>query len=274
MQRGKYGTQILNNYITNNFITNMKVKTLLLIGLLTITISTFAQPLQFVVVYDEVVAERGELYQYSERYLGPTELVKEDVTYYRIASISPYMQPIVKPSKNTISSSGKPRIEVEPQIPLSETSLMAGSTAKKAECVAKQIYRIRETRMNILAGDVEHVPQDGKAMEQVLKELDKEEKALTALFVGKQKITTKRKLVTYQEGNELLLRFSRFAGPVDLEDVSGEPVYISVTDNTESRLAEEQPQKKSAPRIYENHIISRSITITYNEDILLDTQIQ
>lgn len=233
-----------------------------------------AQQLQFVIEYEEISSERGELVQYTERYLGTTQVVEENTTLYRLTAVRPYTQPVAKPVSKGLSTSGRPQVEVEQQIPLNEASLMAGSIAKKAECVAKQIYRIRETRMNILAGEVEHVPQDGKAMEQVLKELNREEKALTALFVGKQQVTSKRKIVNWNEGEELLLRFSRYLGPVDNDDLSGEPVYITVTNNTESVLAAEQPKKKSEPRVYEDRLVSRSVTITYDENVMLDVLIQ
>ncbi|MCQ2333881.1 MAG: DUF4831 family protein [Paludibacteraceae bacterium] len=252
----------------------MKTKTLLLTVLLMAATGMSAQALQFVVEYEQIVNERGELYQYSERYLGPTSVIEESSTTYRLTAVKPYTQPGAKPTTKGTATTGKQRIEVEPQLPLSEGALMAGSTAKKAELVAKQIYRIRETRMNILAGDVEHIPQDGKAMALVLKELNREEKALTAMFVGKQIITSKRKIVTYVEGNELLLRFSRFAGPVAQDDLSGEPVYIHVINHTEQRLAAQQPSKKSEPRIYEEHVVSRSVTVSYNENTLLDALIQ
>lgn len=67
---------------------------------------------------------------------------------------------------------------------LSEELLMAGSTAKQAEVAAKQIYRIRESRMNILTGDADNLPPDGEAMKLVIQQLEEQEKALTNLFTG------------------------------------------------------------------------------------------
>ena len=61
---------------------------------------------------------------------------------------------------------------------------MAGSTAKQAEVAAKQIYRIRESRMNILTGDADNLPPDGEAMKLVIQQLEEQEKALTNLFTG------------------------------------------------------------------------------------------
>ena len=73
----------------------------------------------------------------------------------------------------------------EELMPLLEEQFLASSVAKMAEGAAKQIYRIREMRLNLLASEVEHVPADGEAMKLVLEELNNREQALAELFVGK-----------------------------------------------------------------------------------------
>ena len=117
---------------------------------------------------------------------------------------------------------------------------MAGSVAKMAEGAAKQIYRIRETRLNILAGDVEHVPADGKAMELVLNELDKQEQALVALFVGKTQVTRHTHTVRYVPGEsvekEVVCRLSAHNGIVDKNDLSGEPLYLTLVAKKQTLL--------------------------------------
>ena len=125
-------------------------------------------------------------------------------------------------------------------MPLLEEQFMAGSVAKMAEGTAKQIYRIRETRLNILAGDVEHVPADGKAMELVLNELDKQEQALVALFVGKTQVTHHTHAVRYVPGesvkNEVVCRLSAHNGIVDKNDLSGEPLYLTLAAKKQTLL--------------------------------------
>ena len=125
-------------------------------------------------------------------------------------------------------------------MPLLEEQFMAGSVAKRAEGAAKQIYRIRETRLNILAGDVEHVPADGKAMELVMNELDKQEKALVALFVGKTQVTNRTHTVRYTPGEsvqkEVICRLSAHNGIVDKKDLSGEPLYLTLEANQQTLL--------------------------------------
>ena len=128
----------------------------------------------------------------------------------------------------------------ESLMPLLEEQFMAGSVAKMAEGAAKQIYRIRETRLNILAGDVEHVPADGKAMELVLNELDKQEQALVALFVGKTQVTHHTHAVRYvpEESveKEVVCRLSAHNGIVDKNDLSGEPLYLTLVAKKQTLL--------------------------------------
>lgn len=128
----------------------------------------------------------------------------------------------------------------EELMPLLEEQFMAGSKAKMAEGAAKQIYRIRETRLNILAGDVEHVPADGKAMELVLNELDKQEQALVALFVGKTQVTHHTHAVRYVPGEsvekEVVCRLSAHNGIVDKNDLSGEPLYLTLAAKKQTLL--------------------------------------
>ena len=125
-------------------------------------------------------------------------------------------------------------------MPLVEEQFVAGSVAKMAEGAAKQIYRIRETRLNILAGDVEHVPADGKAMELVLNELNKQEQALVALFVGTTQVTRHTHTLLYTPAesveNEVVCRLSAHNGIVDKQDLSGEPLYLSLEAKKQTLL--------------------------------------
>ena len=70
-------------------------------------------------------------------------------------------------------------------LPLMEDILEAKTLADEAALVAKHIFRLRETRMYLLSGEVEHAPADGTAMKLVLDELSKQEAQLTLLFTGK-----------------------------------------------------------------------------------------
>jgi len=84
-------------------------------------------------------------------------------------------------------------------IPYPEEALKAVNEQAQAFEVAKQIFHLRETRMYLLSGEIEHAPADGKAMDLVLTELNRQEKALTELFVGKRSKEILHKRMDYRE---------------------------------------------------------------------------
>lgn len=117
--------------------------------------------------------------------------------------------------------------------PLTEEQLIRSSTTAMAEEVAKEIYRLREMRTNILKGDVDLLPPDKGSYEIVLEEIARQEAAYLALFKGR--IETQRVSAYYDfvpdavnPLNTVLLRFSSQSGFLDKMDVSGTPVYIEV----------------------------------------------
>ncbi|MDR1918696.1 MAG: DUF4831 family protein [Tannerellaceae bacterium] len=212
----------------------------------------------------------GIYYRYAEKYLGVKNPVEEDKTYYQLGKISltnkgipdaentyivefkagttaPYAYLTEEGLLCTINAEYAPPKEDAPPAPTAspavsgdvheapvffEELLMAGSTAKQAEVAAKQIYRIRESRLNILTGEADNLPPDGEAMKVVIQELDRQEKALTTLFMGsssKEVSYYDVTVVPYQDlEREILFRFSDLLGVVDADDLSGTPVYLQL----------------------------------------------
>lgn len=119
---------------------------------------------------------------------------------------------------------------------MTEEMIQATSTAKLAELTAKEIYSIRESKLDITRGLADIIPQDGQSMKLVLDELNKQERALTELFTGRT--DTIYSTVTYtldphigcDTTKAVLFRFSRKLGFVDKEDLAGEPVYYNMRD--------------------------------------------
>ena len=137
---------------------------------------------------------------------------------------------------------------------MTEEMLTATSTAKMAELTAKEIYAIRESKLAITRGQAENMPSDGAAIALLLQELDKQERALTEMFIGR----TDTVYHQYQYSiapNEIcdtskavLFRFSHKIGVVDKENLAGEPVYFNIKDlKTVARpIADESAKKKAA----------------------------
>ena len=172
---------------------------------------------------------------------------------------------------------GKKALKKENIAPLSEEALFASSKAKMAEAAAKQIYRIREARTNLISGDVEHMPTDSKMLDRMLDELDEQEAELVELFVGTTKVKRLHKTVyltpEQDEQGKVLLRFSKFAGPVAADDMSGEPVLLNMTvSKQELQPAGEKAKAPAVSEVYYNLPGEATVKVVDSKGKLLSTR--
>ena len=197
----------------------------------------------------QVTCKAGPYYKYAEKYLGVKDAVMSDHVYYELSKV--YLQNKGVPDEaNTYIVEFKPKTTApfvyltddgllctinadysptesvvavakrsaqaaeKEQVPalMTEELLMAGSVTRQAEVAARQIYKLRETRMDILSGEADNMPPDGEAMKIVLQQLTDQEQALTALFVGE-----KHRKTTFHE--------TRI---VPDDDLGGTPIYLSL----------------------------------------------
>jgi hypothetical protein len=167
--------------------------------------------------------------------------------------------------------------------PYTEDQLIKSSTAAMAEEVAKEIYRLREMRTNILKGDVDLLPPDKGAYELVLSEIAKQEKAYLELFTGKREMIKVSQFFDFTPDaenplNTVLLRFSQANGFLDKMDVSGTPVYIEVEVDEQNRkdfvaVEDKNTQNRTGlayriPVVGHVKIIDRTLLLT-SADMLL-----
>lgn len=115
---------------------------------------------------------------------------------------------------------------------ITEEMLQSQSTAKRAELAAAQIYVLRQSRTDIITGQSENMPPDGQAMKLVLDNISAQEAALTAMFIGTVQHSTDVRTICYRPGEkvtgEVISRISVTDGIVDADDLSGDPIYLSV----------------------------------------------
>ncbi len=218
---------------------------------------------------EKTVQKPGVFYRYSERYLATNKVITEGKTTYRLKSINVKTRAIadanrtysfspstsLQTSRLSVNSQGilcgvnvvcepektaNPTIEIpvkditkpDALLPLGEEYMMAGSEAKLAEGVAKQIYRVRESRLGLLTADTDKLPADGESFKTMLDGLNKMERDLTELFVGKATVETQSQTIniipTAALNNQVLFRLSAFKGIVAADDLSGVPFYINI----------------------------------------------
>lgn len=237
-----------------------------------------ATELVFEVEIEKTVEQPGVFYQYSQRYLATSKVVTEESVNYQLRSVrmntqtvadtarrfavSPQLlkglvvnekgilvgvnvpgpRKVVKQEREVIRRQEQPAPRPEGMLPLNQEYMMAGSTAKMAEGAAYQIYALRESRINLLSGEMDHMPADGEALKLMLQGIDRQERELTELFIGSVRTELIRHRVTLvpdtAELEKVLFRLSAKRGLVDNDDLGGEPYYVVL----EPEIITPQPQ--------------------------------
>ena len=158
---------------------------------------------------------------------------------------------------------------VDPRSFMTEEILLAGSSNKMAELIAREIYNIRESKNSLTRGQADYMPQDGAALKLMLSNLETQEKALTEMFTGFTE-RTEQTFTFYVEPekeikDQVVFRFSNKLGVVKEDNLAGEPIYISVTnENTLPPANEEEKAKKKLEGIIYNIPGKASVTIKGN----------
>ena len=225
----------------------------------------------------------GEFSKYADRYLRLTNVSAEPDEYWELNSVkvksvgvpnsettcfvklkdktvAPLMEltedGIVKSINVPYSKSNETKkaapvtpatVKANPRDFLTEEILMASSTAKMAELVAKEIYNIRESKNALLRGQADNTPSDGAQLKIMLDNLNLQERAMTEMFSGTLKEepqTFTIRLTPKEMNNEVAFRFSKRLGIVANDDLAGEPYYISITDLKTPAIPEEDGKKK------------------------------
>ena len=115
---------------------------------------------------------------------------------------------------------------------ISQEMLQSQSVAKRAELAATAIFDLRQSRSELISGQADTMPPDGKSLQLMLDNLDAQEQALLAMFCG---TTQTRKVVTtvtvVPEGdlaNKVIARLSPVDGFVAPGNLAGDPVSLTV----------------------------------------------
>lgn len=225
--------------------------------------------IRLVVQAEKQVYSPGEFRDYANLYLSLRNIPKEASTKWSIKSITmdtygvpdPTKIYNIKLQKRTVaplvglsadglllSVNTEGSEEVLPELPkpvpaqkrknprdyMDREMLSASSSAKMAELVADEIYEIRDSRNALIRGEADNTPKDGTQLKLMLDNLQLQEEAFLQMFRGCTEVSTEVFCIDIVPETELdkmvLFRFSNKFGVVDNDDLSGEPVYITVKD--------------------------------------------
>lgn len=266
------------------------------------------------ITYSEVHEQAGPFVLFAEQYMGAEDAIEEDALHYEIEQVHIMRQtrPDYNRAYKIVAENGvemqllqlnkdgilagynlevtndhqkgknenhKDKSEMAKKdelttLPYLEEQMNAKTLEEMAASVAKQIFRIRENRMYLLGGEIDHAPADGKAMKLVLDELDKQERVLVEQFIGKRTTKTMHKKIVYtptKSESVQILRFSESAGIVAADDESGRPITMQINARKQVQGAGHGTVDKKAPQpsqLYYNLPGSAEICVMDGEQVL------
>lgn len=275
---------------------------------------TYALPktqIEIEVKVNKITYTPGEFGKYADRYLRLNNISVDPKEYWELTSVK--VKPVGVPDKENVyfvkmkDKTVAPLIEltedgiiksinvpiegkktlpaktivpaqkkVNPRDFLTEEILMASSTAKMAELVAKEIYNIRESKNALVRGQADNMPKDGAQLKLMLDNLEEQERAMTEMFSGtynrKEKIYTIRLNPAKEMNNEVAFRFSKKLGVVANNDLAGEPVYITLKNLKTVNIPLDDGKKKVDGVAY-NVPGKASISLTQGKDVLFEDEV-
>ena len=180
---------------------------------------------------------RGQFADFAESMLDIKDAVTETSTSYEIKD--------VRIGTCTSTDYSRPhKVKTEAGFPvllnINDRGLLTG----------KQIFHLRETRMYLINGEVEHAPADGKAMELVLDELNRQEQELTRLFVGEKKTRREHKTIRVEPTNDgQLLFFSDENGFTDGDNIDADTIEVRMVCQQQTRKPAVVEAKKGKKKV-------------------------
>lgn len=276
--------------------------------------------LNFELKISKTTYKRGDYYQYAKQYLSIDDPIMEDKIVYNLEEVSVHnigipnkhnsyliefksksTEPFVYLTEDGLICSinheapmietattqeemAKPTKSIDAQSLLTEEILLAGSRAKQAELIAKQIFALRLSRTDILTGEAENMPPDGQAYKLVIDQINMQEKALVELFAGSVIVEESTSIVPIIPGlndidREVHFRFSEKLGLVDADNLAGEPIYLSLINKTpepEIELSEKEQRrldKKFSEGVIYNIPSKAQLIASFQNKTLLNTEV-
>lgn len=241
---------------------------------------------------ERTVTTPGEFYKYASRYLDAADAVASASESWKILGVYIGSEGVSVPDATqylvTLKSANSPFIIVDKRgmplaintdrLPQAESMelpeprkaaptpldgpdarraltadmVQSSSQAKKAELAAARIMEIRSSRNDYLTGQADQMP-DGEALKIILRNLDAQEEALTAMFLGTRQTSTE--VLTYTlvpteaMNGHVIARLSKSAGPVDADDLRGAPIRLDLTVTAPGTMpVNEKGEPKKMPK--------------------------
>lgn len=207
-----------------------------------------------------VLTPRGEIADGAEQWLmqfkaGAPVFVALDAQGVPVAiSAEPDAAEAAAPAAPASADMSKSPLETAAaRYAVTEEMVQGSSLAKRAQLAADQIMQLRQSRQDYLTGQADVMP-DGKALELILNNINAQEEALTAMFLGTVQTRTASTRAVYvpadgDAADVVIARINALSGFVGADDLSGAPVYLQMKVADRGRLPKtEKGEPKAFPK--------------------------
>ena len=233
------------------------------------------------------VKKAGPYYRYAEKYLGVKNPITEDSQTWAVKDVQ--MSAFGVPDKDSewlmkFKAGSSPFVVLDGtdySSVFTEDMVASESLMKRAETAAAKIFELRESRNDLVSGNADQMPPDGASLKLMLDELNRQEQTLTAMFVGTTQLETRVVRFDYEPkkdvDGEVVFRVSDVNGIVDSNDLSGEPVYITVKTTQKGELpVDDKGKEKELPKgaVMYNIPGRATVTLTYDGNVLAREQME
>lgn len=163
------------------------------------------------------------------------------------------------------------------RVPVQQIQIVEKSVEKKAEQTAALIFKLRQTRIDIITGNTD-ATYNGEAMGAALHEIDRLEKEYLSLFIGKSEKDIQKVLfdVTPKEGNErqiyIAFRFSESLGLLPSSNVGGRPIVLELAPGGKGGAATIGKETAAKGRIYYREPVVVTARLLDGQKELLQTR--
>lgn len=264
----------------------------------------------------------GEFYNYARKHLNITDAITKPTKSVHIKSVTLTPRGVPDPQSQwlaqfksgsgvyiilneegipvAINTENIPDDTYEPKLPVAQPAsptpleteaarqaitqdmTRSSSTSKRAELAAARIFELREMRSDLLSGQADNTPPDGRSMQLMLDNISAQESALTAMFAGTEKTYTTVGTVTFEPDsieveNNVISRLSAIDGIVDSDDLSGAPIYLSMSILDAGSLpVNDKGEEKKFPKggVAYNIPGTALITIRYDGETIASQEVQ
>lgn len=186
--------------------------------------------IDLVVEREQFVA--GPYARYAQKYLGNRASLVDKDEYRLVSADVAVLRDEAYFAEETTIAVAEPQQTTQSMLSVDRMSASEKSAESLAKDAADKIFMLRRSRFELVTGDFGDGVY-GAGLESALREMDKMERELLAMFYGTTSVTQSTERIIYpvnaSQTTSVVARLSATSGIVEKDDLSGEIIMVVIT---------------------------------------------